>query len=120
MKKITLALLLTNVTFGQELPQLTLTQNGVEPIVVDVKEKTAQELYQKALNWVQETYKNPDEVLKANITNEKIRFNGYKQHAWSWKTMGMKQTVDMEYTIEVSFKDTQSSPSLNHLPRGLE
>ena len=50
--KITLALLLTNVTFGQELPQLTLTQNGVEPIVVDVKEKTAQELYQKALNWV--------------------------------------------------------------------
>ena len=61
MKKIILLLTVSlsiNI-FAQGIPQLELKQTGVESIVVDVDGKNASELYNKALNWVQETYKNP-------------------------------------------------------------
>ncbi len=108
MKKILLlilTILLSNLSIGQEIPQLKLTPNGVEPIVVEVDSMSASEIYQKAQNWVQETYKNPDKVLKANIVNEKIRINGFATDAWWYKALGIRNSYNMEYTIEISFKD---------------
>lgn len=108
MKKVlilTLTILLSNLSFGQEIPKLELTQNGVEPIVVEVDSMTATEIYQQALYWVQETYKNPDKVLKAKIQNEKIRIDGFASNAWWLKTLGMKNNMDMEYVVEIEFKD---------------
>lgn len=106
-KKLLLALtiLLSKLLFGQEIPQLKLTPNGVEPIVVIIDSVNGSELYIKALNWVQETYKNPDKVLKANIENEKIRIDGFAIDAWWYKLLGMRNTYNMDYTIEISFKD---------------
>ncbi|MBK5212032.1 MAG: DUF4468 domain-containing protein [Flavobacteriaceae bacterium] len=107
MKKIILLLAVfsSSLLLAQNIPQLKLTPNGVEPIVVEVDGLTASEIYKKALNWVQETYKNPDEVLKANITDEKIRVNGYDDDAYSWKAGGMTHNMGMQYTLEISFKD---------------
>jgi hypothetical protein len=61
----------------------------------------------KAQNWVQETYKTPDKVLKANIVNEKIRVDGFVKDAWWYKSLGVTFFYDMEYTIEISFKDNR-------------
>ena len=108
MKKIlflTLTILISNLSIGQEIPKLKLTPNGVEPIVVEVDSLSASEIYQKAQNWVQETYKNPDKVLKANIANEKIRIDGFATNAWWYKSLGITNSYNMEYTIEISFKD---------------
>ncbi|MCG2419995.1 DUF4468 domain-containing protein [Aequorivita sp. F47161] len=107
MKKIILllAVLSSSIVLAQDIPQLKITPNGVEPIVVEVDSLTASDIYKKALNWVQETYKNPDKVLKANITDEKIRIDGFANSAFWWQSLGIKQTMDMEYTIEISFKD---------------
>lgn len=107
MKKIILllAVLSSSIVLAQDIPQLKLTPNGVEPIVVEVDSLTASEIYKKALNWVQETYKNPDEVLKANITDEKIRVDGFAKPAFIWTTLGIKQYMNMDYTVEISFKD---------------
>lgn len=102
---LTLTILLSNLSFGQEIPQLKLTPNGVEPIVVERDGLNASELYKKALNWVQETYKNPEKVLKANIENEKIRIDAFATDAWWYKSLGMRNSYNMEYTIEISFKD---------------
>ena len=107
MKKTILLLMLSisiNI-FAQDLPKLELKQTGIESIVVDVEGKTASELYNQALNWVQETYKNPDEVLKAKIENQKIRINGFSENSWYIKSLGMKQYSDLSYSIEISFKD---------------
>lgn len=106
MKKIILILLLVPVfANAQELPKLKLSQIGVEPIVVSVEGMTAEMLYNKTLNWIQETYKDPEHVLKAKIENEKIRIEAVAQDAWSYKIMGMKQTYNMIYYLEISFKD---------------
>ena len=105
----TVAILLSNLSIGQEIPQLKLTPNGVEPIVVEVDSVSSSEIYQKAQNWVQETYKNPEKVLKANIANEKIRIDGFATDAWWYKSLGVLNSYNMEYTIEISFKILSAS-----------
>jgi hypothetical protein len=105
--KTTLSLLIFSlislVTYSQD--SLKITIDGVAPIVVNIEGKTASELYNKALNWVQTTYKNPESVLKSKIENESIRVDGFSSSAWFYKSMGISNYYDMEYSIEVSFKD---------------
>jgi hypothetical protein len=100
-----IALLSCTLSFSQDIPKLKLTPTGVEPIVVATDSLKATDLYKKALNWVQETYKNPDMVLKAKIENEKIRIEGFQSEAWWFKSLGMKMYIDMKYTVEIAFKD---------------
>lgn len=100
-----IAFLSISLTFGQEIELLKLTPNGVEPIVVEIEGMSASELYKNSIKWVQETYKNPDEVLKANIENEKIRIDGFAFNAWWFKSIGVRLSLDMEYTVSIDFKD---------------
>ena len=78
MKKILLLVLLTfsTLSFGQET-EFKFTKNGFTDFVVTtIENKTQQELYKKTLDWIQVTYKNPKEVLLAQIENDYIRFEG--------------------------------------------
>lgn len=100
-----LAIFFSINTYSQDIPKLKLNQNGVEPIVVITDSLKAKGLYEKTLNWVQETYKNPENVLKTKIENEKIRIEGFAENAWWYKSLGIKQNYNMEYFIEISFKD---------------
>tara|TARA_B100001093_G_C26676047_1_gene948338 strand:- start:373 stop:912 length:540 start_codon:yes stop_codon:yes gene_type:complete len=102
---LTITFLISGITFGQNIPELKLTRDSVEPIIVKTDSLTKPEIYKKALNWVQETYKNPDKVLKANIENEKIRIDGFASNAWWYKSMGIKNSYNMEYSVEIAFKD---------------
>lgn len=102
---LSIATLFCTISFAQDFPKLKLTPNGVEPIIVNTDSLKATDLFKNALNWVQETYKNPEEVLKAKIENEKIRIDGFAQNAWWYKSLGMKQNYNMEYSVEISFKD---------------
>lgn len=92
-------------SFAQEIPKLKLTPSGVEAIIVSTDSLKADYLYKKSINWVQETYKNPEKVLKAKIENEKIRIDAFASNAWWYKSMGVKLNYDMEYSIEISFRD---------------
>ena len=91
---------------GQEYPKFELTMNGVEPIVVQFDSMSAPILYQKTLVWVQKTYKNPEKVLAANISNDEVRINAYSEAAFFYKPKGMRPIYyDLDYTFTVQFKD---------------
>ncbi len=100
-----IAFLSITLTFSQGIELLKLTPAGVEPIIVEVAGMSAVELYQKSLDWVQETYKTPSSVLKANIENDKIRIDGFASNAWWFKSLGVKLSLDMDYTVKIDFKD---------------
>jgi hypothetical protein len=102
---LSIAIFFSASSFSQEIPKLKLSPIGVEPIIVLADSIKASDLYNKSLKWVLETYKNPDKVLKAKIENEKIRIDGYTQNAWWYTSMGVRQSYNMEYSIEISFKD---------------
>jgi hypothetical protein len=108
MKNITTILILTFISFSlfsQEIPKLKISKTGVEPIIVETPDFTANQLYEKSLDWVKETYENPDKVLKAQIKDEKIRLSAFAKYAWWYKTMGIKTNYNMDYSVEISFKD---------------
>lgn len=81
--------------------------NGLNPkyIVIEIDSLNSSELYNKTINWIKETYKNPDEVIKAKFENEKVRFNGFQKSAMSTKMLGIPTFTDVRYSIEISFKD---------------
>ena len=83
--------------------------NGLTPkySVVEIDSISKSDLYKKAINWIKETYKNPDEVIKTTIDNDKIRFEGYQSQLICMKTMGMNNCYNALYTIEVSFKENK-------------
>lgn len=90
---------------GQELPKFDLTKDGVNPIIIQVDSMDAEKIYQKTIKWIQESYKDPQQVLKANIENEKIRIEAFKSNAWYYMSLGTKYLYDMDYTFEIEFKD---------------
>ena len=97
--------LLTSVSLAQVSPKFELTKDGVQPIIIQLDSLNANSIYKKALNWIQETYKNPSEVLKTNIENETIRIDGFKNNAWFYKSLGSKNEYDMEYSFRIDIKD---------------
>lgn len=73
--------------------------------IVKIDSLSKNELYFRTLNWIKESYKNPDEVIKMSIENEKIRINGFKDNFICIKALGLNTCYYGVYTIEISFKD---------------
>jgi len=72
-------------------------------VVINIDGKSKEEIYNKAINWVKETYKNPDLVLKMKIENEKLRIDAVAPDLL--KVRGFKSNLN--YVIDVSFKDNK-------------
>jgi len=72
-------------------------------VITNIEGKTKEEMYKKAMNWVIETYKNPDAVLKMNIENEKFRIDGIAFGVVKVKGI----SLNLGYVIEISFRDNK-------------
>lgn len=85
------------------------TKEGLTPkfLVVEIDSLNASEIYNKTIDWIKETYKNPDKVIKAKFEDKKIRFNGFHESAMSTKMLGIPSYSDVRYSIEISFKDNK-------------
>ena len=74
-------------------------------VVVKIDSLNKEKLFKRTLNWIKETYKNPNEVIKMTIENEKIRINGYKENLYCYDTFLGGSCYYGTYSIEISFKD---------------
>jgi hypothetical protein len=120
MKKILLLLLIAPVLgFAQVSLEVTYKQvtegnkfyqgkfATVSPSAVIEKDGTAAELYSSTMNWINETYKSPEDVIKGNIENKYIKINGFTSSLFSASALGSKFYYDARYTIEFRFKDSK-------------
>ena len=96
------ALLLSLPVFAQET--VKLSSEGIKPVVVEMEGKSASEMYKDAKQWVNTQFKNPKEVLKAEVENDMIRVDGYCPDCFGIKAIGMVM-YDYSYTLEIYFKD---------------
>jgi hypothetical protein len=74
-------------------------------LVIPCEGKTAKELYDNAIRYITENYKNPDEVIKGRIDGEYLKFNSYKSEFLIVKNGGVNILFYAYYTTELSFKD---------------
>jgi len=71
-------------------------------VVTNVDSTTKEELYSKTLNWIKETYENPDLVLKMKIENEKVKIVAVAE------LLKVKNSLmNLSYELEISFKDNK-------------
>jgi hypothetical protein len=105
MKRIILLLVISisSYSYGQKL---VLNPTGFEPVVYQIDSIKAPTIYKRAMDWVQITYKNPKESLKASIENENIRLEGFTENAFvrTFKD-GSKSNYGLFYTLEINIKD---------------
>ncbi len=103
-------LVLNHVGFSQEyevtpsgLKDKSNIENGF--LVIETPKKATAELFQNAIRYVNENYKNPNEVLKGKTENEYLRFETYVPQFTKVNNSGVKLDVSMKYTTELRFKD---------------
>jgi hypothetical protein len=108
-KNIFLILLLisSNFILGQDIQELKLTIHGVESVQLHFNNLTTNQIYERSLMWVEETFVNAKDVLNENLENEKIKIAGFAEKAWWYKSMGLKNYNHMQYTVQLYFNNNQ-------------
>ena len=106
MKKLILLLLLIPLFNFAQNNNPVLSISGVEAVVVDVNNKSANEIYDNLKKWVMKSYRNPDEVIKADIPNEQIRINGYNRGFFQGKALSTFD-YDVTYMLTLDIKDNK-------------
>jgi hypothetical protein len=74
-------------------------------IVINIEGKTAKDLYESIIKYINVTYKNPKEVLKGNVENEFISFETYVANFPLTKNGYAKMNIGTKYTTTLGFKD---------------
>lgn len=108
MKSLILTIsLLTNLFFYGQTEKFKYDQTGLTKFVVtDVENVDNKTIYKKTINWIKETYKNPDVVINAEIEDESVRFTGItSKKVEVYSDFGELLFYDIKYTIKVSTKD---------------
>ena len=112
MKKLILFSLicLSATAYGQKL---TVTPNGLKDandtektfVVINADGKTAKELYDNAIKYINKNYKSPDEVIKGKVEGEYLKFITHVSNFLTVNNSGAKILIDANYTIELNFKE---------------
>ncbi|MGV0964945.1 DUF4468 domain-containing protein [Empedobacter falsenii] len=109
MKKLILAtaLLLSVLSYAQT--EFNYTPEGLTPkyLVVETPNKSQSEIYQNALGWVKESFKNADAVIQSTIENNKIRFEGITPNGVCVNRIGLTDCTDVKYLVDLEFKDNK-------------
>lgn len=77
----------------------------IKPVLVLEANGTSTELYQKAINWVNETYKNPEEVIKGKVEGDYLRLEGSVSNLLRMSVIGTMYYYDVRYTVKLNFRD---------------
>ena len=97
--------IISSICLGQN--QFIYNSNGLNPkhLITEIDNKSKTELYISTIDWIKDNYKNPDNVIKSTIENNKIRFEGINPKSYCENVLGMSNCFDIKYVIEVEFKD---------------
>lgn len=96
----------------------TLTPSGLRDIsdtsknylIINVANKSAKQIYDRSIDFLNETYSNPNIVLKGKVDSEYVRFEGTSSKITSNVLKGLwKQELKIgtDYIIEFRFKDNK-------------
>ncbi|HEY5462096.1 MAG TPA: hypothetical protein VIJ95_02480 [Hanamia sp.] len=117
MRKILLIVLLFPVFC--KCQSFTLTPYGLRDsadtskgyIIIDLPNKSAKQIYDATINYINETYENPGFVIKGKIDSEYVRFDGYKDDISSAilrAPLGKaKLNIESDYSIEIRMKENK-------------
>jgi hypothetical protein len=110
MKKLLVLtmVLVSFVSYGQEFIITTdglKDKNSIEKtfVVINVEGKTAKQLYDNAILYVNTTYKNPSAVMRGNVNDEFLSFTTHT--STFYMDSYIKRNISVDYITSLTFKD---------------
>jgi hypothetical protein len=107
-------------TFAQKLQ---VTPNGLRNsedseksfVIIPVEGKTAKQLYDESVKYINKNYKSAEDVIKGKIEGEYLKFVTYAPKFILLKNGFVKVPFDAKYTIELNFKDGKAKYEISEL-----
>lgn len=98
------------LTYGQKLIVTPIglkdsSDNEKTYIVLNADGKSAKQLFDNALKYINKNYKSPDDVIKGKTDGEYLKFITHISDFLIVNNSGAKIRIDADYTIELNFKD---------------
>ena len=59
-------------------------------------------IYNRAIEWVNKTYQNPDKVLTGKVPNKSLNLNGYASNSFYYKSLGIAYFYNTSYGIYIT------------------
>src|SRR5687768_16233697 len=124
MKKAVFVLIFFITTHIVTAQKFVVTQAGIRSdvnpeesaIVLEIDSLSASTLYKNAHAFIQERFKNPDKVIKAETENEYLRYEVYIPAFIQWhETKKRQYPMYANYTIELKFKDGRMRYEVSNL-----
>jgi hypothetical protein len=102
--------LISTLTYSQKI---VVTPNGLRNandnektyVVINAEGKSAKQLYDNVLKYINKNYKSPDDVIKGKTDGEYLKFITHVSNFLVVNNSGAKIPIDADYTIELNFKD---------------
>lgn len=106
MKKLALLLFLIAGSINAQ-ENYVFNETGLSPkeTIVEFPGINQKDLYAKAMRFVKETYRSPEDVIVTTVENEMIRFTGADSDAFCFKALSIKNCTAAIYTVQLDFKD---------------
>lgn len=87
------------------LNTIKLSPAGFAPIINTLDSTyTIETIYSRAKEWLQFTFVNPKDVLKAEVGGNYLRINGYTDNGYTKSYLGMPYTYPISFVIEIEVK----------------
>lgn len=83
-----------------------MSNQGFTDYVVTVCDTLSNEMiFWKTIDWINKTYKNPNDVIKSQVIGEYIILEGIAPSLCKMKIIGRTFLEDVRYRVEISFKN---------------
>jgi len=105
MKKILLSIVLLSSFAYSQVPKLELNANGMEPLVIVDAISPASTMYAKTINWLEQHYDNPDNIIVSRTENKEINIKSVEPKVWVANRIGVDTNYDIQYSLKIEFKD---------------
>ena len=74
-------------------------------VVIEIDGLSAKQLYDNSIKYINEKYKNPEEVLKGKTDGEYLKFDTYDPNFIIYNNSSYKVPIKANYTTELRFKE---------------
>lgn len=122
MKKLTsIILLLCSLSvFGQSFevtPDGLRDMNDLDKsyIVINCKNESAENLYNKTIKYINESMSNPENSIKSNIKNDYVKYSVFFPEFIRYSNSGAKIQIQAIFDIEFRFKDNRVRYEITNL-----
>lgn len=76
-------------------------------IIINIDNKTAEELYNTTVRYINEQMTNPESSIKSSIKGDYIRYSMYVPEIIRYSNSGSKRKIQAYFDIEFRFKDNR-------------